>query len=906
MKVFYWTKIKHRIVLLIMLGMFVVLQFIPIVALAATPASDCQQAPTSSGTSALDFFKEVKIEPVYSVLKPGSTGAGESVRTIWNNILQFVNGIVVILLIAVAFAQILRININTYGVKKILPTLILAVIAANFSYLFCRLIVDFANIIMSYVIGAQNPCNVVDAMNGGIAGSWADPASATFTGLDKYWSTVFWFLIYQLLLLTSGVLIYILDFLFFARMWLIYFLVPIAPLAFMAMALPQTNQYFKQWWSLFSKWAFMPVVSIFWIWLGALWLGSSSAPNGFFMQLVFGGACFYMAITSPFKLGGAITGAWGKLGKQAWERTGGAVWKATGGAGVDATKKYFGSEYDLRKRQLKSWSRDNVPGVKQINARIGRNAIQKDLSERKLTKEESIRKDKAVMAVFGAHDQKWWNQDKNKIAYGRFKNMLAELTTDEMGPNYKDEMRLQGLTKKLRFTRDAAGNYQRANAHDIAQGKELFERDLAGNYTNIPAGYDRVATWKEASASAKEINRRSRGSLNQADATTGAGTPSGGITPSQLLTDFQIADIDMRTMASSAVGATRGATANTPPPPPLTTTLGNVSQQAGARSQEVMEQIQRGIDPAEVAEQMNLEPGLKQVMHSASDNINEKMKDLGFDKEAEEFDIGMKKFLDELQQGGLGDLKDLNLSDVKEKFQTRINSLGQIDPSDIPGNSMKKSLEQAQTAIDKMMKLNLPPVPSLDFKDDASWKKFREDAVGELKNTHRQTIVQSDAAGSAVADHFAGQNLNLGNIDQLERAIDGLTTHLQQAGSGDSGTPGMGAFRSPGITDQANVTAMKGALREAVQGAFAQGVRADTSLGSDMNAKRIFAEQMAKATAREMNKTLKPIAAAAAKPAVTNVQNVTNAAPAPTAPPANPSPRPTPPPTPPAPPKTGA
>lgn len=273
--------------------------------------------PAKTHAAGFDPLSGVTIVPIYQTLKE-TTGIGGTIKSVWNNILNLINGLVVVLLIMVAFAQILRININTYGVKKILPVLILAVIGANFSYLFCRLVVDFANAIMAYLIQSHTATNLTQALNGGSDNApygWASPKNTgNFPDLDKNWATVFWFLIFQFMLLASGVLIYILDFLFFIRIWLIYFLVPIAPLAFMALPLPQTKQYFNQWWSLFAKWAFMPVVSLFWIWLGAQWL--HLVPGSWLMPAIFGGVCFYMAIKSPFSLGGKMMESWAGYGKK--------------------------------------------------------------------------------------------------------------------------------------------------------------------------------------------------------------------------------------------------------------------------------------------------------------------------------------------------------------------------------------------------------------------------------------------------------------------------------------------------------------------------------------------------------------------------------------------------------------
>ena len=109
-----------------------------------------------------------ELKPAYSVLKDNG-----DIKAIWNNMLKFVNALIIAILIFIAFANILRININSYGIKKFLPLLVMAVIAANFSYLFCRILVDLANVVshlLIYGIGVDG--NISNSQNLGVAGAF--------------------------------------------------------------------------------------------------------------------------------------------------------------------------------------------------------------------------------------------------------------------------------------------------------------------------------------------------------------------------------------------------------------------------------------------------------------------------------------------------------------------------------------------------------------------------------------------------------------------------------------------------------------------------------------------------------------------------------------------------------------
>ena len=249
---------------------------------------------------------------------------GNKVYNIWNIFIKLANGFVVLLLIFVAFAQILRININTYGVKKVLPTLVLAIIAANFSFLFCRLLVDISSVIISlFLHGADGKGTNADGVVGALA-NIADsmdplkgkPCTAAITTGCYTYGDLLWQSIGNLMILAGAVILLILAYLFIVRNWIIYFLVAMAPLAFMSMVIPQTKSLFNQWWTNFSKWVFMPVVSVFWIWVGSLWFDDIKMTGGAFISFVFAGVCFYLALTTPFKMGGAVMSAWSKVGQK--------------------------------------------------------------------------------------------------------------------------------------------------------------------------------------------------------------------------------------------------------------------------------------------------------------------------------------------------------------------------------------------------------------------------------------------------------------------------------------------------------------------------------------------------------------------------------------------------------------
>ena len=74
-------------------------------------------------------------------------GAGSALYETWSNMRDIANVIMVVLFIAIIMSQVSNIGISNYGIKKMLPRLIIAAIAINISYFMMQITVDAANIL---------------------------------------------------------------------------------------------------------------------------------------------------------------------------------------------------------------------------------------------------------------------------------------------------------------------------------------------------------------------------------------------------------------------------------------------------------------------------------------------------------------------------------------------------------------------------------------------------------------------------------------------------------------------------------------------------------------------------------------------------------------------------------------
>lgn len=240
-----------------------------------------------------------------------TSGQTAWIFTIWKVMLGIANVIVVVFLLFLAAVNILHLQYDTYQIKKSLPLLIGGAIAANFSILICRMIVDAAQVLTASF--ASDPKNLIE---GYLSAFMINPTSSVGAAgmLVALVGTAIPIVIATLLIV--AIAICVLAFLLWIRKVVIFFLVAVSPVAFILYAFPPTQGLFKQWWSQFLKWAFMGPILMIALWGGSM-IGQSRTDTSAFsfsaaLSVIF---LTIVACMVPFKLGGAVMGAWGNAGK---------------------------------------------------------------------------------------------------------------------------------------------------------------------------------------------------------------------------------------------------------------------------------------------------------------------------------------------------------------------------------------------------------------------------------------------------------------------------------------------------------------------------------------------------------------------------------------------------------------
>ncbi len=251
--------------------------------------------------------------------------------------LNLVNFAVLIILVVIAFANILRIKLDTYAVKKAVPLLVFGVIMANVGLPIIRTAVDLSNVLTAtfigqasdigtrtefvdkliksvYVGGASALGNTLTAVDGGGSTGWG--GILTIAGLVGFsWTALgpfaaFFFGGIAFLILIPAIMFLVLGLLFVARIYVLVILASVSPIAFASLGFePLKGRIWGWWWKHFINWTFMVPATFALFWLGTRFfdaVGGEMDIGTYILTLVILG----FAIQIPLKMGGSIMGKW--------------------------------------------------------------------------------------------------------------------------------------------------------------------------------------------------------------------------------------------------------------------------------------------------------------------------------------------------------------------------------------------------------------------------------------------------------------------------------------------------------------------------------------------------------------------------------------------------------------------
>lgn len=205
---------------------------------------------------------------------------GQAVREVWGLFQGFANLTFVIIFLVVIFSQLTGVGIDNYGIKKILPKLIIGAVLINMSYLICQLAVDLSNILGRAIASmfqgvasginsdlAEKTVNLypghASSVSGKFSGVGDDHGAGTISlvivgiagvfGVGAFLAAGPAIIIPVLLALISLVVgIFFLFALLALRQAIAVILVVVSPMAFAMYMLPNTKKIFDKWYQAFK------------------------------------------------------------------------------------------------------------------------------------------------------------------------------------------------------------------------------------------------------------------------------------------------------------------------------------------------------------------------------------------------------------------------------------------------------------------------------------------------------------------------------------------------------------------------------------------------------------------------------------------------------------------------------
>ena len=198
-----------------------------------------------------EHFLKIRSDSIFN-----GAGSGQfrtnGVHEAWSKLQAIANIVFIIFFIIVLFSQITGVGISNYGIKKMLPKLIVTAVLINLSYIICAVLVDLSNVLGVGLRGLLESGLGIQAAQGAGAG-------ATVSGFLVAGSITLTTIIIAVCI-NPGLVVTLLLFLGSAAiavlfLWLILVVrevvvilgIVLSPVAFACSALPNTESLFKKW-----------------------------------------------------------------------------------------------------------------------------------------------------------------------------------------------------------------------------------------------------------------------------------------------------------------------------------------------------------------------------------------------------------------------------------------------------------------------------------------------------------------------------------------------------------------------------------------------------------------------------------------------------------------------------------
>ena len=196
-------------------------------------------------------------------IKPAilSSGDNSGAKQGWDFFRNIANAIFAVIFLWIIFSQISNVGVSNYGIKKILPRLIIGALLVNLSYYLCQIFVDLSNI-LGHTLKDALESGAGDIGTTSEAAGWGSAIAATIEGVGGV--AAFAALAIGIPTLAAGFLAIMTVFIILVvRQAGIILLISMSPIAFAAWLLPNTEDLFKKWMKMFRGLLLVfPIISL--------------------------------------------------------------------------------------------------------------------------------------------------------------------------------------------------------------------------------------------------------------------------------------------------------------------------------------------------------------------------------------------------------------------------------------------------------------------------------------------------------------------------------------------------------------------------------------------------------------------------------------------------------------------
>ena len=229
-----------------------------------------------------------------------TTNQNSGIYLAWVIMRNISNVAFIVAFLVIIYSQLTSVGISNYGVKKMLPRLVIAAVLVNLSFTFCAVLLDLSNVtgyaFQDAFMGIKNTISTVGE-NTGVGWTWSEVIvmilsnGALAGGMVATVAMGAELLPLALSALVGiGLVLLLVLLIMAARQALIVILIIISPLAFVCYLLPGTEKWFKKWRDLFlTMLVFFPAFAV--IFGGAQLAGiiiiqNATGANGGIMQIL--------------------------------------------------------------------------------------------------------------------------------------------------------------------------------------------------------------------------------------------------------------------------------------------------------------------------------------------------------------------------------------------------------------------------------------------------------------------------------------------------------------------------------------------------------------------------------------------------------------------------------------------